>query len=160
MLGWPACDFKDDVSHRQEIAKDIENEVAIMQCRRRILAVVVRVAKINRHADHQVEAARAQPSSRQSGSATTSRTSGFWLKAPSGICSLRTDLRDLYQIGEVSSLAGDRVVSHERSRPADLPHDDKAYDWANSTFAAGGTTRGMKWFLQAPVSINGFCYAP
>jgi hypothetical protein len=33
-------------------------------------------------------------------------------------------------------------------------------NWANSTFAAGGTTRGMKWVLRAPVSINGNCYAP
>ena len=35
-----ACDFKDDAPRRQDIAKDIENEIAIAQCRRRVLAVV------------------------------------------------------------------------------------------------------------------------
>jgi hypothetical protein len=36
ILARAACDFKDDASHRQ----DIENEIAIPQCRRRILAAV------------------------------------------------------------------------------------------------------------------------
>ena len=35
--------------------------------------------------------------------------------------------KSLSMLGEVGSLAGDRVVSHERSRPADL-HDDKIFD--------------------------------
>jgi hypothetical protein len=35
-----ACDFEDDARLWQDIAKDIENEIAIAQCRRRILAVV------------------------------------------------------------------------------------------------------------------------
>ena len=35
-----ACDFEDDTRHRQNIAKDIENEIAITDCRRRILAVI------------------------------------------------------------------------------------------------------------------------
>jgi hypothetical protein len=29
MLARAACDFKDDASHREDIAKDIENEIAI-----------------------------------------------------------------------------------------------------------------------------------
>jgi hypothetical protein len=40
MLASAAGDFKDDARHRQHIAKDIENEVAIAHCCRRILAVV------------------------------------------------------------------------------------------------------------------------
>jgi hypothetical protein len=40
MLARAACDFKNDATHRQNIAKDIENEIAIAQCGRRILAVV------------------------------------------------------------------------------------------------------------------------
>ena len=35
-----ACDFEDDTRHRQDISKDIENEIAITECRRRILAVI------------------------------------------------------------------------------------------------------------------------
>ena len=35
-----ACDFEDDTHHRQDIAKDIENEIAIADCRRRVLAVI------------------------------------------------------------------------------------------------------------------------
>src|SRR5580692_10904295 len=35
-----ACDFEDDTRHRQDIPKDIENEIAITECRRRILAVI------------------------------------------------------------------------------------------------------------------------
>jgi hypothetical protein len=35
-----ACDFEDDTRHRQYIAKDIENEIAIPYCRRRVLAVI------------------------------------------------------------------------------------------------------------------------
>jgi hypothetical protein len=34
------CDLKDDARRWQDIAKDIENEIAIAQCRRRILPVV------------------------------------------------------------------------------------------------------------------------
>jgi hypothetical protein len=57
---------------------------------------------------------------------TTSRTSGGWLKALYGICE-NLQLKDRFKkslsmSGEVGSLAGNRVVSHERSRPADLPH--------------------------------------
>jgi hypothetical protein len=53
------------------------------------------------------------------------RTSSGGSKAPSGICA-HLQLADgfkksLSMSGEVGSLAGDRVVSHERSRPADLP---------------------------------------
>jgi hypothetical protein len=39
MLARAACDFKDDTRHRQGIATNIENEVAITKCRRRTLAV-------------------------------------------------------------------------------------------------------------------------
>ena len=35
-----ACDFEDDTRHRQDISKDIENEIAIADCRRRVLAVI------------------------------------------------------------------------------------------------------------------------
>jgi hypothetical protein len=35
-----ACDFEDDTRHRQDIAKDIENEIAIAYCRGRVLAVI------------------------------------------------------------------------------------------------------------------------
>jgi hypothetical protein len=35
-----ACDFKDDTRHRQDIAKDIKDEIAVADCRRRVLAVV------------------------------------------------------------------------------------------------------------------------
>src|ERR1700729_2708384 len=35
-----ACDFEDDTRHRQDIAKDIENEIAITYCRRRVLAMI------------------------------------------------------------------------------------------------------------------------
>jgi hypothetical protein len=35
-----ACDFEDDTRHRQDVAKDIENEIAITDCRRRVLAVI------------------------------------------------------------------------------------------------------------------------
>ena len=40
VLNRAACDFEDDALRRQDLAKDIENEIAIMQCRRRIFAVV------------------------------------------------------------------------------------------------------------------------
>jgi hypothetical protein len=40
MLASAACDFEDDARLWQDIAKDIENEIAIAQSRRRILAVV------------------------------------------------------------------------------------------------------------------------
>jgi hypothetical protein len=35
-----ACDFEDDTRHRQDIVKDIENDIAIADCRRRVLAVI------------------------------------------------------------------------------------------------------------------------
>ena len=35
-----ACDFEDDTRHRQDISKDIENEIAIAYCRGRVLAVI------------------------------------------------------------------------------------------------------------------------
>ena len=35
-----ACDLEDDTRHRQDISKDIENEIAIADCRRRVLAVI------------------------------------------------------------------------------------------------------------------------
>jgi hypothetical protein len=35
-----ACDFEDDTRHRQDIAKDIENEIAVAYCRRRVVAVI------------------------------------------------------------------------------------------------------------------------
>ena len=35
-----ACDFEDDARHWQDIAKNIENEIAITYCRRRVLAVI------------------------------------------------------------------------------------------------------------------------
>jgi hypothetical protein len=42
------------------------------------------------------------------------------------ICGLSTDLRkSLSMPSEVGSLAGDRVLSHERSRPADLSRRDR-----------------------------------
>ena len=40
MLASAACDFEDDARLWQDIAKDIEDEIAIAQCRRRILAAV------------------------------------------------------------------------------------------------------------------------
>jgi hypothetical protein len=40
MLARAACDFEDDACHRQEVAKDIENEIAIAYCRGRVLAVI------------------------------------------------------------------------------------------------------------------------
>jgi hypothetical protein len=40
VLARAACDLKDDSRRWQDIAKDIENEIAIAQRRRRILAVV------------------------------------------------------------------------------------------------------------------------
>ena len=40
VLARAACDFKDDARRRQDIAKDIENEIAITDCRRRVLAVI------------------------------------------------------------------------------------------------------------------------
>src|SRR5260370_11456185 len=40
VLARAACDFENDASHRQDIAKDIENEVAITQCCRGVLAVI------------------------------------------------------------------------------------------------------------------------
>ena len=44
------------------------------------------------------------------------------LLASASICQLKDGLkRSLSMSGEVGSLAGDRVVSHERSRPADFP---------------------------------------
>ena len=53
-----------------------------------------------------------------------SRASGGWPKAPSGICEhlqLKNRFKkSLSMSGEIGSLAGDRVVSRERSRPADL----------------------------------------
>jgi hypothetical protein len=40
MLARAACDFEDDACHRQDVAKDIENEIAIAYCRRRVLAMI------------------------------------------------------------------------------------------------------------------------
>jgi hypothetical protein len=40
MLARVACDFKDCARRRQDIAKEVENEVAITDCRRRVLAVI------------------------------------------------------------------------------------------------------------------------
>ena len=40
VLARAACDFKDDARRRQDIAKDIENEIAIADCCRRMLAVI------------------------------------------------------------------------------------------------------------------------
>ena len=40
VLARAACDFEDDTRRRQDIAKDIENEIAITYCRRRVLAVI------------------------------------------------------------------------------------------------------------------------
>ena len=40
VLARAACDFEDHALYRQDIAKDIDNEIAITQCRGRILAVV------------------------------------------------------------------------------------------------------------------------
>jgi hypothetical protein len=40
VLARAACDLKDDSHRWQDIARDIENEIAIAQRRRRILAVV------------------------------------------------------------------------------------------------------------------------
>jgi hypothetical protein len=56
--------------------------------------------------------------------------SGPWPKAPSGtlrsFCRLQDRFnKSLSMSDEVSSLAGDRVVSHERSRPADLSRRDR-----------------------------------
>ena len=35
-----ACNFEDDTPQRQDISKDIENEIAITDCRRGVLAVI------------------------------------------------------------------------------------------------------------------------
>jgi hypothetical protein len=44
------------------------------------------------------------------------------LLASASICQLKDGLKkSLSMSGEVGSLAGDRVVSHERSRPVDFP---------------------------------------
>ena len=40
VLARAACDFKDCARRRQDIAKDIKNEIAITHCRRRVLAVI------------------------------------------------------------------------------------------------------------------------
>ena len=40
VLARAACDFEDDTRRRQDIAKDIENEIAITYCRRRTLAMI------------------------------------------------------------------------------------------------------------------------
>ena len=40
VLARAACDFEDDTRRRQDIAKDVENEIAITYCRRRVLAVI------------------------------------------------------------------------------------------------------------------------
>ena len=40
VLARAACDFEDDALRRQDITKDIENEIAIAQCCRRVLAVI------------------------------------------------------------------------------------------------------------------------
>ena len=40
VLARAACDFEDDTRRRQDIAKDIENEIAITYCRRRVLAMI------------------------------------------------------------------------------------------------------------------------
>src|SRR5271167_70208 len=40
VLARAACDFEDDTPHRQDIAKDIENEIAITYCCRRVLAMI------------------------------------------------------------------------------------------------------------------------
>jgi len=58
-------------------------------------------------------------------SGATNCASTGWRNAPSGVSEylpLKGRFRkSLSMSGEVGSLAGDRVVSHERSRPADLP---------------------------------------
>jgi hypothetical protein len=58
-------------------------------------------------------------------SAAMSRASGGWPTAPSSICELlqlkEGFKKSLSMSGEVGSLAGDRVVSHERFRLVDLP---------------------------------------
>jgi len=40
MFARAACDFEDYARRRQDIAKDVENEIAITYCRRRVLAVI------------------------------------------------------------------------------------------------------------------------
>jgi hypothetical protein len=40
VLARAACDFEDDARHRQDISKDIENQIAIAYGRRRVLAVI------------------------------------------------------------------------------------------------------------------------
>jgi hypothetical protein len=40
VLARAACDFKDCASHRQDIVNDIQSEIAIAYCRRRVLAVI------------------------------------------------------------------------------------------------------------------------
>jgi hypothetical protein len=106
------CDLNDDSRRWQ----DIENEIPIAQWGRRILAVFAHCA-------------RAFLKRRPQAPATTSRASGRWPEAPTGalrsFCRLQDRFnKSLSMSGEVSSLAGDRVVSHERYRPADLPRQD------------------------------------
>jgi hypothetical protein len=45
VLAGAACDFEDDTAHRQDIAKNIENEIAIVYCCRRVLAIVDHLPK-------------------------------------------------------------------------------------------------------------------
>jgi hypothetical protein len=40
VLARAACNFEDDTRRRQDIAKDIKNEITITDCRRRLLAVI------------------------------------------------------------------------------------------------------------------------
>src|SRR5271170_1701736 len=40
VLARAACDFKDYARSRQDIAKNIENEIAVTHCRRRVLPVI------------------------------------------------------------------------------------------------------------------------
>ena len=40
VLARAACDFEDEAPYRQDIAKDVENEIAITHGRKRVLAMI------------------------------------------------------------------------------------------------------------------------
>jgi hypothetical protein len=46
VLARAARDFEDDTLRRQHIAKNIENEIAIAQCRRRMLAMIGHLPRV------------------------------------------------------------------------------------------------------------------
>jgi hypothetical protein len=78
--------------------------------------------EINRPAGHRLEARSASLSSRLA-SLGGNELRGWLRKSPSGVC-MHLQLKDKFKkslpmSGQVGSLAGDQVISHERSQPFD-----------------------------------------